>query len=98
MSVTIDHDDVDIGEPLVGGHGNWDDGIAGTSGGPRRSVEPTTLNVTATGNQFSPEVTRAIEGVKFIAEHLKKEDEARYVSFNDFIKILHLNDTCFGVV
>jgi len=34
----------------------------------------------ATTNNFSPEVVRAIEGVKFIAEHLKKEDEARYVS------------------
>jgi len=32
-------------------------------------------------SNFSPEVVRAIEGVKFIAEHLKQEDEARYVSF-----------------
>ena len=31
-------------------------------------------------NNFSPEVVKAIEGVKFIAEHLKREDEARYVS------------------
>ena len=36
-------------------------------------------------NNFCPEVVRAIEGVKFIAEHLKREDEARYVS-NDTIR------------
>lgn len=30
--------------------------------------------------QYSPEVIRAIEGVKFIAEHLKEEDEASNVS------------------
>lgn len=34
----------------------------------------------ASTSNFSPEVVKAIEGVKFIAEHLKKEDEARYVS------------------
>jgi len=39
----------------------------------------------ASMNNFCPEVVRAIEGVKFIAEHLKREDEARYVS-NDTIR------------
>jgi len=39
---------------------------------------------TSTSN-FSPEVVRAIEGVKFIAEHLKQEDEARYVSSTRFL-------------
>ena len=36
----------------------------------------------ASMNNFCPEVVRAIEGVKFIAEHLKREDEARYVSYD----------------
>jgi len=31
-------------------------------------------------HSFSPEVAKAIEGVKFIAQHLQKEDDARYVS------------------
>ena len=44
-------------------------------------------------NNFSPEVVRAIEGVKFIAEHLKKEDDARYVSSAGS---LLLSDAIFG--
>ena len=43
----------------------------------------------ASTNNFSPEVVRAIEGVKFIAEHLKQEDEARYVSSTRMSPILH---------
>ena len=42
------------------------------------AASPTENNVGAS-SKFSPEVAKAIEGVKFIAEHLKKEDEARYV-------------------
>ena len=43
----------------------------------------------ASTNNFSPEVVRAIEGVKFIAEHLKQEDEARYVSSTHMLPIFH---------
>ena len=45
-------------------------------------------------NNFSPEVVKAIEGVKFIAEHLKKEDEARYVS-SAYIRLLSAFNTVF---
>ena len=76
MSATAD-DDAENGE-LPGGWQPLDDNLVApeTSGGNG----PATRAPMTAGNRFSPEVTRAIEGVKFIAEHLKKEDEARYVS------------------
>ena len=76
MSATA-NDDAENGE-LPGGWQLLDDNgtVPGTSGGNGSAARaPMTVS-----NRFSPEVTRAIEGVKFIAEHLKKEDEARYVS------------------
>lgn len=55
-------------------------------------LPPPSGNGTAAGSNsnFSPEVQRAIEGVKFIAEHLKKEDEARYVSYWNGCKLREL--------
>ena len=60
---------------------------AGAGVGGTLASRPTDDDVdddTSTSN-FSPEVVRAIEGVKFIAEHLKQEDEARYVSSTRFL-------------
>ena len=59
----------------------------------------------ASTSNFSPEVVRAIEGVKFIAEHLKQEDEARYVSsthmlpifFTQFVKLCSVCLDCVVV-
>ena len=52
-------------------------GVSGTAASRTGNVVDDDEDLTAS---FSPEVVRAIEGVKFIAEHLKQEDEARYVS------------------
>jgi len=53
-------------------------GVGGTAGS--RPSNDDDDDDDASTNNFSPEVVKAIEGVKFIAEHLKEEDEARYVS------------------
>lgn len=79
--MSMDIDDADMGEPPGGWQPTDDVGPApGTSAGGLGARPTTTAMAATTNNRFSPEVVRAIEGVKFIAEHLKKEDEARYVS------------------
>ena len=54
-------------------------GVSGTATS-RAAPDHREVDLDNSTNTFSPEVVRAIEGVKFIAEHLKQEDEARYVS------------------
>lgn len=63
-------------------------GVGGVAGVALEDLD-VTLGVSSTASRFSPEVMKAIEGVKFIAEHLKKEDEARYVRISDTPLILH---------
>jgi len=58
---------------------------AGVSGAAATSRPEDNVDTDGTTNNFSPEVVRAIEGVKFIAEHLKQEDEARYVSHHHLL-------------
>ena len=63
-------------------------GVGGVAGVALEDLD-VTLGVSSTASRFSPEVMKAIEGVKFIAEHLKKEDEARYVRISDTPLIPH---------
>jgi len=66
----------------------WQNAGAGVSGpATSRAADDDDVDADTSTNNFSPEVVRAIEGVKFIAEHLKQEDEARYVSsaFRDYL-------------
>jgi len=69
----------------------WQNAGAGVSGlaTSRAAADDDDVDGDTSTNNFSPEVVRAIEGVKFIAEHLKQEDEARYVSFTDLCMVGH---------
>jgi len=99
--------DAGVRVPNVGAN-DPEAGVSNPIGGPHAGVSgPDALDDDDDDsiNNFCPEVVKAIEGVKFIAEHLKREDEARYVSSSPLqLRILYsvrrtgLSVDCFNQI